>query len=56
MVGRMEDSEATFIGFTQAIWEPFDEFIIENTTNGVSMPYQMMMKHVYNELKQSLKR
>lgn len=51
----MEDSKTTFIGFTKAIWESFDELIIENTTKGVSMPYQMMMKHVYNELKQSLK-
>lgn len=52
--GRMMDSAATFIGFTTAVWEHFEEFIIENTDGGFSMPYKTMMKNVYKETKQIL--
>jgi uncharacterized protein (TIGR02646 family) len=52
ILDRMDDSEATFIGFTAAIWENFDEFIIENADKGLIMPYKPMMKRVFNELKQ----
>jgi uncharacterized protein (TIGR02646 family) len=54
ILDKMDDSESTFIGFTTAIWENFDEFIIENTDKGLIMPYKPMMKRVFNELKQSL--
>jgi hypothetical protein len=34
----------------QAILEHFDEFIIENTDEGLIMPYQQMMKEVAFDL------
>jgi uncharacterized protein (TIGR02646 family) len=45
---KMVDSKTPFIGFMMAIWEHFDEFIIENTDEGILMPYKPMMKQVYN--------
>jgi uncharacterized protein (TIGR02646 family) len=51
ILDRMNDSESTFIGFTTAIWENFEEFIIENEDKGLIMPYKPMMKQVVNELK-----
>jgi hypothetical protein len=50
ILGRIERSESTFIGFTKAILEHFDEFIIENTDEGLIMPYQQMMKEVAFDL------
>jgi hypothetical protein len=51
ILDRMDNPEETFIGFTTAIWENFDEFIIENTDKGLIMPYQPMMKQVVKALK-----
>jgi uncharacterized protein (TIGR02646 family) len=51
ILDRIHDSESTFIGFTTAIWDNFNEFIIENEDKGLVMPYKTMMKQVVHQLK-----
>jgi uncharacterized protein (TIGR02646 family) len=52
ILDRMDNPQETFIGFTTAIWENFEEFIIENTDKALIMPYQPMMKQVVKALKE----